>query len=391
MNAWWYNTQIVFYLCLLPSASNEQVFVDDLVVHFGEDRIAQADFDAIMKYTYKIADKRAKGNSIESSYYEGDFLTKRIIAGEESTKQYPTDQLNSIINGDVHFPEDADSRGKDGTGLDWTEVHDTPIPTITPPRSIMENYVALRSPQDNKEYHSRDGSLFLGLEYVPDPDHVLFETGALSLMYQIHSMWNIDEGLLLNTPHGIIPMCSKDVAENPWSASRSSRYLDITTDRETVKWGTDWDEDETVTTLQIGKMLDFFKEAQFVTVDGTSESSARKVFTSVALLKSDPNDENYPGYHVNEYQICLADGEEGGIFRAEPTARAAERDSSQKAVTVTLTFNDEYVTGHDLLYYSEGATSSITQITGGEAYDVVLPRYGCVITRFSTLKKKDWR
>ena len=103
----------------------------------------------------------------------------------------------------------------------------------------------------------------------------------------------------------------------------------------------------------------------------------------MAILRSEKDGD----YFESQYQICLADAEEGGIGIAEPTARAIESASAAKEIDVTLTFNDEQVTECNQLYPTG---TPIAGPTPGDCFTVTIPRYGCIITTFTTKRRIQW-
>jgi len=76
-----------------------------------------------------------------------------------------------------------------------------------------------------------------------------------------------------------------------------------------------------------------------------------------------------------------------------PSARTSDVNADN-VITATLTFNDEWVDAAanppEKIYYpftEQSGYNVINEDIEGESYEVYVPRYGCVVTRFFTKKK----
>jgi len=117
------------------------------------------------------------------------------------------------------------------------------------------------------------------------------------------------------------------------------------------------------------------------TVRGENEED--QFYTGVALVESDVGEE--PEYCTNTYQICIADADEGGI-KVDYFQRQADAVSAEEALTAILTFNDEVVIETFPVIYPDSSLMP-TELIEGEKYSLSVPKYGCVITRFKTMKR----
>jgi len=328
-------------------------------------------------YNYLVADKRVKYKDDHS--YEGDLLFNDEIGNGGGSRYYQR-FYRSLQSGDVKLPSNADSFGADGTGEEWGE------------RSIIREYMAVKK-KNEKAYECLGHGEYLPPAHIPDPSPASFVEESRFLPRFVHEMENWTDGLMINNPSGIMPMHSNEWSdETDGEKGASSRFIPVVTNGKYVHLGDAWSENASMTEpSEIGLLSDFFEDAQFLTIDAKVDGATpRQMFMGVALLKSAAWSQD-ESYWENHYQVCLADAEEGGIVIDYKDERLPDAIDPVKAVTATLTFNDEYVTDWFMVYPDPWPTPVEDQQHIGEKYTVTVPRYGCIVTRFVTRKKIQWR
>ena len=93
-----------------------------------------------------------------------------------------------------------------------------------------------------------------------------------------------------------------------------------------------------------------------------------------------------PSEPLREPESCHPEGEHPAYDYGDGRLGAAT--DQEEALTATLTFNDESVTGCALVYPTPWPPPA--EVEENEQYSVKVPRYGCLVTRFTTQKRIQW-